>query len=245
MGAPSLLEVSGLTVAYGGPPVLRGVDLGVERGDGLVLLGPNGAGKSTFLRALAGLQKPGTGKILLDGRPFRSDNAAHRRRLGLVSHESLLYEGLTARETLKFTAELFGLSPDGSRIEQALQGVGLDWVSERPVRTYSRGMLQRLALARALLHGPALLLLDEPMTGLDPAGRRSMEDLLVGVRDRGAGILMTTHELAYVRPIATRVAFLKQGRIVEEGSADACTGDRLEERYHALYAKGPETRRTT
>jgi len=234
----AMLVLEGLIKGYGGPPVLRGVDLRLEEGEGLVLLGPNGAGKSTLLRLVAGLHKPERGTMRLLGEPFRSDDPEHRRRLGFVSHESLLYAGLSARENLRFVGDLFGLRQRDERIDTVLAEVGLDWVGERPVRAYSRGMTQRLTLARALLHHPRLLLLDEPMTGLDPAGIRSLEALLVRFRQSGGGILMTTHDLAHVRPVATSVAFLSRGRVVDSGSLERYPGEALEARYHELFPAG-------
>jgi len=235
-----MLRVTGAIKGYGGPPVLRGVDLALDAGEGLVLLGPNGAGKSTLLRILAGLHKPQQGMVLLQGEEFRGDDPEHRRQIGFVSHESLLYAGLSARENLRFVGSLFGIPRAQERMEEVLQEVGLEWVGTRPVRYYSRGMTQRLTLARALLHHPKLLLLDEPMTGLDPAGIRSLEVLLVAFRRAGGGILMTTHDLSHVEPVATRVAFLKGGRVVEGGSIEEFPGGKLVERYHEIFpgAKG-------
>lgn len=235
-----LLEVARITSGYGGPQVLRGIELQLFRREGLLLLGPNGAGKSTLLRILAGLQKPSAGEVRVFGQRFRPEDPSHRGQIGFVSHESLLYHGLSGRENLEFTAELFGLVNARARIDEALARVGMEWVPNRPVRTYSRGMLQRLTLARALLHRPAILLLDEPMTGLDPAGRKQLEALLVDLREAGAGILMTTHELAYVRPIATRVAFLKGGRVVDGGSVEEFPVEKLEARFLELYAARAE-----
>jgi heme exporter protein A len=233
-----LLRVRGLAKGYGGPQVLRGLDLDLAAGEALVLLGPNGAGKSTLLRVLAGLHKPQGGRIVLGNEGFDPADPEHRRRIGFVSHEILLYAGLSARENLRFAGSLFGLGDLPRRVDAALAQVGLDWVGDRPVRAYSRGMAQRLTLARALLHGPALLLLDEPMTGLDPAGLRSLEELLVRFREAGGGILMTTHDLAHAAPVATRAAFLQKGRLVEGGPMSAFPGRALEERYLSLFPGG-------
>jgi heme ABC exporter ATP-binding subunit CcmA len=233
-GVP-LLRVRGLVKGYGGPPVLRGVDLDLARGESLVLLGPNGAGKSTLLRLLAGLHKPQQGEVFLDGVPFHTDDAAQRRRLGFVSHDLLLYAGLSARENLRFTASLFGLTAAESRIGEVLAAVGLDWVGDRPLRAYSRGMAQRLTTARALLHRPALLLLDEPMTGLDPAGIRGLEEILASFRAAGGAILMTTHDLAHVAGTGTRAAFLRRGRVEEEVTGSELGAAALEARWLALF----------
>jgi heme ABC exporter ATP-binding subunit CcmA len=227
--------VRGLTKGYGGPPVLRGVDLTLEGGAALALLGPNGAGKSTLLRVLAGLHKPQEGSVLLGGEPLEAEDAELRRLLGFVSHELLLYAGLSARENLRFTASLFGLRDAERRIEEVLSAVGLDWVGPRPVRAMSRGMAQRLTTARALLHEPRLLLLDEPMTGLDPAGIRGLEAILVRFREAGGAILMTTHDLSHVTPVATRVAFLRAGRLAGEETVAALSGAELERRYLSVF----------
>jgi heme exporter protein A len=234
-GAP-LLRVRGLVKGYGGPPVLRGVDLDLAGGESLVLLGPNGAGKSTLLRLLAGLHKPQQGSVVLDGAPFHPDDPAQRRRLGFVSHDLLLYAGLSARENLRFTASLFGLRDAETRIDAVLAAVGLDWVGDRPLRAYSRGMAQRLTTARALLHRPALLLLDEPMTGLDPAGIHGLEDILARFRAAGGAVLMTTHDLAHVAGTGTRAAFLRRGRIEDEVSGLDLGAAALEARWLALFS---------
>jgi heme ABC exporter ATP-binding subunit CcmA len=233
-GAP-LLRVRGLVKGYGGPPVLRGVDFDLAAGESLVLLGPNGAGKSTLLRLLAGLHKPQQGDVLLDGTPFHSDDPAQRRRIGFVSHDLLLYAGLSARENLRFTASLFGLRAPESRIDAVLAAVGLDWVGERPLRAYSRGMAQRLTTARALLHRPALLLLDEPMTGLDPAGIHGLEEILADFRAAGGAVLMTTHDLAHVAGTGTRAAFLRRGRVEDEVMGPQLGAAALEARWLALF----------
>ena len=234
-----MLQVRGLVKAYAGPPVLRGCDLDCRAGEAVALLGPNGAGKSTLLWLLAGLHKPQEGQILLDGRLFRPDLADHRRRIGFVSHDSLLYAGLSARENLQFVASLFALPRATDRIDEALREVGLEWVGERPVRAFSRGMVQRLTLARALLHRPGLLLLDEPMTGLDPAGIRSLEELLIRFRQEGGAVLLSTHDLSHVDPIATRVVFLRKGRVEDGGEIGLYGGRGLEERYHEMFPARP------
>ena len=234
-GVP-LLRVRGLFKGYGGPPVLRGVDFDLAAGGSLVLLGPNGAGKSTLLRLLAGLHKPQQGAVLLDGALFDTDDPAQRRRLGFVSHDLLLYGGLSGRENLRFTASLFGLRAPESRIDAVLAAVGLNWVGDRPLRAYSRGMAQRLTTARALLHRPALLLLDEPMTGLDPAGIRGLEEILARFRSAGGAVLMTTHDLAHVAGIGTRAAFLRCGRIEEEVAGPELGAAALESRWLALFS---------
>ncbi len=230
----SLLEVDDLTKSYGGPPVLRGIRFSLVRGEGLVLLGPNGAGKSTLLRILAGIHHPGGGVIRIDGARASFRDGEVRRKVGFVSHETFLYEPLTARENLRFFARLYGIR-DEEEIESALRAVGLERFASRPVSSFSRGMAQRLTLARAQIHHPPLLLLDEPFTGLDPIAAKDLEDRLRAfLAERGA-FVMATHDLAHVSGVGTRLIVLRAGRIVHEEDLAAATQSRLEEiyRHHA------------
>ena len=234
----ALLVARGITKGYGGPPVLRQLDLDLSAEQGLALLGPNGSGKSTLLRLLAGLHRPERGSIRLNGRPFDPRDPDQRRRIGFVSHQSLSYDGLSARENLKLIARLHRLpDPDGA-VSNALAEVGLAWVGERPVRTYSRGMSQRLSLARALLHHPDLLLLDEPMSGLDPAGCRALEETLVRLRVSGTAILMASHDLSHLGRIVTSVGLLRRGRIEIAEHLDPHDADAVESLYRAAFATG-------
>ena len=203
----------GLRRDFARVPVLAGVDLTVEAGELVVLLGPNGAGKTTLLRVLATLLRPSGGVLTLFGEDASRRPPAARRRLGHVGHESACYPDLTGRENLEFHAELHGVADPASRIAELLRWAGLEDAARRPVRVYSRGMAQRLALARALLHDPDLLLLDEPFTGLDPAAVRRLETLLAELRRSGHAIVLSTHDLDHVAAVATRVAMLHRGRI--------------------------------
>jgi heme exporter protein A len=233
----SLLTIEGLTKAYGGPPVLRGITLTLSRGEGLIVLGPNGAGKSTLLRILAGIHRQGDGTILIDGARASFRDGAVRRKVGFVSHETFLYEALTARENLRFFGRLYGIR-DEDRITRALQDVGLERFSGHPVAGFSRGMAQRLTLARALLHDPPLLLLDEPFTGLDPLASRDLEERLRSIVAGGSSFVMATHDLAHVSGVGTRLIVLRQGRIVHEEDLAATTQARLEEVYRTHAGTG-------
>jgi heme exporter protein A len=213
-GPPILAE--GLRRNYGGTPVLVGVDLRVEAGELVVLLGSNGAGKTTLLRVLATLLRPSGGSLSL----FGVDPRSARRRVGYVGHESGCYADLTGVENLSFHASLHGV-PLG-RVSEVLEWSGLSSAASRPLRTYSRGMSQRLALSRAMLHRPDLLLLDEPYSGLDPSAASRLDSLLVDLRSAGHTIVLTTHDLARVVPLSTSVAILHRGRIAwsSEGQAE-------------------------
>ncbi len=183
----------------------------IARGEALAVLGANGAGKTTLLRAAAGLLRPTSGTIELFGIALPGD-AALRRRVGIVAHETFLYPDLTAAENLAFYAKLYGVS-DSTRAAQLLAELGLADAAHRPVRTYSRGMAQRLSLARALLHGPEMLILDEPLAGLDPAGSALVEGMLRRARADGVTLLFTSHDFEGAARLATRAVLSERGRV--------------------------------
>src|SRR5688572_26592069 len=192
-----LIETRALVKAYGLVPVLRKLDLAIEKGAFVALLGPNGSGKSTLIRLLAGLSRPTSGTILIGGWELPREAAAVRAQIGLVSHKALLYENLTARENLTFFSRLYNLSnrDTAARIPELLNRVGLGKRGDDLVRTYSRGMQQRLSIARALLHQPHVLLMDEPYTGLDQDASLILDELLIRAHQDGHTILMATHQL--------------------------------------------------
>jgi heme exporter protein A len=202
--------------------VLRGVDLEVRRGQCVALFGPNGAGKSTLLRTLAGLLRAQSGSAFVLGQPLPPD-AALRRRIGYLGHDGFLYRDLDARENLAFYARLFGVVDKG-RVDELIADVGLGHAAGRRAGAYSRGMLQRLALARALLHRPELLLLDEPLTGLDPEGAAVLARILASLANDGVTVLMATHDIERALQSADRAVVLGRGRIVWD-SGDAAPPD--------------------
>jgi heme exporter protein A len=208
-----VIETRKLAKAFGLKPVLRGVDLTVAPGELTVLLGPNGVGKSTLLRILATLARPTAGHVSVAGWDLPSGAAEARQRLGVVLHHPLLYGDLTAAENLRFYARLYGLDRPAQRIDEALTQVGLMARRHDLVRNYSRGMQQRLAIARASLHGPAVWLFDEPYTGLDLAASDMLDGLLRAAARQGGAILMTTHDLARGLALADRVLILARGVI--------------------------------
>lgn len=207
-----MVEARGLTRRYGAVRALDGVDLTLGRGDVFLLLGPNGAGKSTLLRALAGLLRPTKGTVAIAGRELRRDDPNARRAIGLLSHQSLLYDELTLRENLELTATLYDLPDPRGRALAALaeQGLG-DRAASRP-RHLSRGLLQRAALARALLHRPSLLLLDEPFTGLDTPACQRLDSQLRVLAAAGTTLVIVTHHASEAWELATRVGVLRHGR---------------------------------
>jgi heme exporter protein A len=206
-----LLEARGLRRSFGKVPVLRGVDLTLEAGEALAVAGPNGAGKTTLLRLLAGLTRPTAGEIRIRGEPLATGSSRQRRFIGLLSHQSLLYDDLTLLENLTFAARLYGLDQPGRIAAEALDHAGLLERANDLPRRLSRGLLQRAAIARAMLHGPSILLLDEPFTGLDAnAAARLRADLQTRL-ERGLGVVLVTHHLAEAWDLATRVGLLVNG----------------------------------
>jgi heme exporter protein A len=203
---------------FGPLEALKGIDIVVECGTSVALFGSNGAGKTTLLRVLAGLLRPTSGTVELFGVPLPGSPQL-RRRVGVVAHETFLYPDLSAAENLRYYARLYGV-PDTDRPSELLADFGLAAVSQRPVRTYSRGMLQRLSLARAILHRPELLLLDEPFAGLDPAVSALVEQTLQALHADGATIVFSSHDLEGGLRIAQRAVIMYGGRIAwDSGTA--------------------------
>jgi heme ABC exporter ATP-binding subunit CcmA len=214
----ALITIRKLVKTFGVMPVLRGIDLEVSRGDCVALLGANGSGKSTLIRLIAGLSKATAGEISVGGWQLPREAYAVRSQIGLVAHRTLIYDNLTARENLRFFGRLYNLSDIDARIESGLQRVGLTRRADDITRTFSRGMQQRLAIARALLHDPAVLLLDEPYTGLDVSAAEVLDDIVIHASEEGRTILMTTHELDRAGRLATRAVILAKGKIGYDGA---------------------------
>jgi heme exporter protein A len=223
-----LLELRGVTKRFGPVRALRGVDLALAPGESVALLGANGAGKTTLLRIVAGLARPTSGEVLVAGRPALSEPAELRRRLGHVSHATMLHDALSARENLRFAGRLHGIGPLRSRIDQLLRSLDLSERADEPLGQLSRGMQQRVAVARALLHDPEVLLLDEPWTGLDAATSRILTDLLHALRRRHRTVLLVTHDLGRALDVAERLVVVHQGRVAWDAPARGVTAAALE-----------------
>ena len=211
-----MIRLNGVVKQYGLNPVLRGVDLNVEQGEFVTLVGPNGAGKSTLMGIVATLLQPTSGEVFVGGWRLPEQADRVRRHIGLVSHHSLLYRDLTAAENLSFFARLYRMEDADAHIADALHRVGLYARQRDPVGTFSRGMVQRLTIARATLHEPDVLLLDEPYTGLDQEATYLLDELLRGETARGRTILMITHDLGHGLGLADRLAILYGGTIARE-----------------------------
>ena len=208
-----MITVKKLVKRFGMKAVLRGVNFDVQAGEFVALLGPNGAGKTTFLCILASLSRPSLGDVSVAGHQLPKEAAAVRARLGVVSHLPLLYGDLTAEENLRFYARMYGISGLEQRITEVLEMVGLDNRRRDLVRTFSRGMQQRLAIGRAVLHDPEVMLFDEPYTGLDQDASSMLDEVLKTVAARGRTVVMTSHDLARAEDLATRFDILTRGLI--------------------------------
>jgi len=227
-----LLTARGLVRSFGALQVLRGVDLEVRGGEMLAVAGPNGAGKTTLLRLLAGLMRPNAGDIHVRGVRLGRDAPAPRRAIGLLSHHTFLYDDLTVAENLRFAAQLYGLPDRAIAVAAALDDVGLGGRADTPVRHLSRGLVQRAAIARALLHQPDIVLLDEPFTGLDAPAADRFRAVLAGQLERGRALILVSHHLAEAWELAGRVAVLTGGRWALEGPRPASL-----EAFNARYAE--------
>jgi ABC-2 type transport system ATP-binding protein len=211
----AVIDIAELYKSYGNLGVLRGVNLQIHAGEAYGLLGPNGAGKSTLLHLLLGFLKPNSGRI----RIFGSDNLERTRiRIGYIPERQRYHTRYSAREYLRFIGRFSGMPHQvlNQRVDQELEIVGLKDAADRTLRTFSKGMLQRMGVAQALLSDPELLLIDEPTSGLDPAGQREVLDLLATVRARGHTVFLCTHYLHEVETLCDRVGVLANGRIAVE-----------------------------
>jgi heme exporter protein A len=208
-----MIEVKRLVKRFGLKTILRGLDFEVRPGEFVALLGPNGAGKTTFLRILASLSRPSLGEVRVAGYRLPHQAAAVRARLGVVSHLPLLYGDLTAAENLRFYGRMYGIADLEPRIAEVLEMIGLESRRGDLVRTFSRGMQQRLAIGRAVLHDPDVMLFDEPYTGLDQDAAAMLDDVLRSVAAQGRTVVMTSHDLARAEDLATRFDVLSRGLI--------------------------------
>jgi len=217
------ITARGVAKRFAGAAALEDLDLDLAAGASLAVVGPNGAGKSTLLRLLAGLARPSAGRIEIDGRPPTHRSA--RAALGYLGHATLLSPGLTVRENLIFAARLYGVAAPRERAAEQLASEGLEAIAERRAGALSRGQAQRVAIARALIHSPALVLLDEPFTGLDRGAAQRLAARVAGLRVRGHTSVLVTHGLEHVRDLADEALVLSAGRTAWRGRIDARNDD--------------------
>jgi heme exporter protein A len=238
LARPAAVEAQGLRKEIAGRLILRGIDLRIEMGETVVIFGPNGAGKTTLLRILATLTRPSAGTVRFAGVDINDAGPAVRRWIGLLAHQTYLYDDLTAEENLRFYGRMFDVPDLEERVDTVLRQVGLGDRRKDRVRVFSRGMQQRLALARAILHRPGLLLLDEPESGLDPAAAAGLRELLETVEQANRVVILTSHSIELGLDLASRVVLLVGGAIVLDTPRSAIDRATLEQVYSQAVALG-------
>ena len=230
-----MIEVKNLVKRFGGKTVLRGLNFAVQPGEFVALLGPNGSGKTTFLRILASLSNASMGEVRVAGYLLPRQAEAVRSRLVVVSHLPLLYGDLTAEENLLFYGRMYSVPRLEVRIQEVLEMVGLQRRRRDLVRTFSRGMQQRLAIGRAILHDPEVMLFDEPYTGLDQDASAMLDELLMTVAAQGRTVVMTSHDLVRAEDLGTRFDILSRGAIAASATRKQLSRSNLLTFYkHAL-----------
>jgi ABC-type multidrug transport system ATPase subunit len=226
------IEVKGITKSFGNHLALRGVDLGVKKGEFLTLFGPNGAGKTTLIKVLTTLLKPSAGSVRIAGLDIHDSSVTILRKIGVVSHQTFLYDELTAYENLKFYGKMYDVTNLEERIYDLITKVGLASRLHDRVRTLSRGMQQRLSIARAMIHNPSIILLDEPETGLDQYASAMLGEILNTLSTGEQTMVMTTHNLERGLEMGNRIAILAEGKIVYQESKQALNLGSLQEAYY-------------
>ena len=228
---PIAIQTERLTKKFGREYALNNLDLHIDRGKFITILGPNGAGKSTLLRILATLAKPTSGHVFVNGQDLTRNSATIRANIGILPHQVLLYGRLTAYENLHLFGRLYGIPSIETRVAECLSIMGISHLRHELTQTLSRGMQQRLAIARAILHDPNILLLDEPYTGLDQAAVQHLDDLLHTLHAQGKTILMTTHAIDRLDNLAADILILAQGRMVLSASRAQIQGTDIKTLY--------------
>ena len=230
-GTDVAVRLRGVTKAFGRTPVLRGIDLDVPKGDVLSLLGPNGSGKTTLIRVIATLTKPDAGEVHVCNVGLGRRSAHLRRMIGLVGHDPLLYDDLTARENFRFVCRMFGLDRTDERVEAVTESMGMTDDLDRRIGAMSHGMKKRCSIARALLHDPPVLLLDEPETGLDQDALTLLDAVISHRSAQSRTVIMTTHNLDRAIDLGDRMAVLANGRVAYDESLESVGPQAAREAY--------------
>lgn len=228
------MRIRGVTKSFGRAPVLRGIDLDVPMGQTLSLVGANGSGKTTLLKILATLSKPDSGRALVGGLSLDKHGALIRRRIGVVTHDPLLYDDLTGRENLRFFCRMFGVDGADERLERVTEMVGMTERLDQRIGAMSHGMKKRFSIARALLHNPPILLMDEPESGLDREAVALLDAIIMDRSEPRRTVIMTTHNFERAIRLGDTLAVLSGGRVSYVGKADS-------EEARELYAGHTES----
>lgn len=222
-----------LTKRIGSKQILKGIDLEIKPGEFVSCFGPNGAGKSTTLKILALLSKPSSGKLWIEGQQADTSNPVLRRKIGVISHNSLLYNNLTAQENLLFFGQMYEVSQLHNRIEELLEDVGLVHAANDLVGTFSRGMQQRLSIARSLIHNPSILLMDEPYTGLDEIAKQILNNILGKLSASNHTVFLITHDFDQGLEQSSQALILVGGKIAYQCQPQNITREEFKQHYFA------------
>lgn len=234
-GTSAVVATENLTRQFGSRRAVDGVTLEIPAGEALALFGPNGAGKTTLLRMLGGILRPTSGSARI-GSATLPGGPEVRRRVGIVSHHTFLYDALTARENVEFAARLYGVSSPREAANRALSRMAILDRADSPVRLLSRGMRQRVSVARAMVHAPDVVLADEPFTGLDVVGTTALTGVLTELKAAGAALVLVTHNVAEGLSLATQVAIMRAGRIVQNHRRDGIDAVGFAREYEEIVA---------
>jgi heme exporter protein A len=229
-----LIEIKKLSKQADNKLILRGIDLSIKKGETVAILGPNGAGKSTLLKVLATLIKPTSGTVKINGLDLKKNHIDIKRVLGYLPHSSLLYDHYSPLENLVFFGNIYGVKDIENKAIGLVKDVGLSFFLNEPVKNFSRGMIQRIAIARAIIHDPEVLLLDEPHTGLDQGAISILNNVILSMKERGTTTLMVTHDFKQAAEICDRIIIVKNGKLVDDFRIEKHNLGYVSEKYELL-----------
>jgi heme exporter protein A len=229
-----MIEIKKLTKQADNKLILRGIDLSITQGETVAILGPNGAGKSTLLKVLATLIKPTSGLVKINGLDLKKDHIEVKKMFGYLPHSSLLYDHYTPLENLVFFGNLYGVKDVENRARKLVNEVGLSFFINEPVKNFSRGMIQRIAIARAIIHEPKIMLLDEPHTGLDQGAINILNNVVLSMKEKGCTTLMVTHDFKQAAAICDRIIIVKNGKIADDFKINNKSLSLVSEKYQVL-----------
>jgi heme exporter protein A len=229
-----MIEIKKLTKQADNKLILRGIDLSITQGETVAILGPNGAGKSTLLKVLATLIKPTSGLVKINGLDLKKDHIEVKKMFGYLPHSSLLYDHNTPLENLVFFGNLYGVKDVENRARKLVNEVGLSFFINEPVKNFSRGMIQRIAIARAIIHEPKIMLLDEPHTGLDQGAITILNNVVLSMKEKGCTTLMVTHDFKQAAAICDRIIIVKNGKIADDFKINSQSLSLVSEKYQVL-----------